>query len=37
MSKEAGDEVEEGDGFESKVCDSVPHKVQFSITCQMIS
>ena len=37
MSEEAGDEVEEGDGFESKVCDSIPHKVQFSVNCQMIS
>ena len=28
MSEEAGDEAEEGDGFESEVCYSVPHKVQ---------
>ena len=27
---------EEGDGFENKVCDSIPHKVQFSVNCQMI-
>ena len=33
----AGDEVEEGDGFESEVCDSIPYKVQFSVNCQMIS
>ena len=35
--RRAGDEAEEGDGFESEVCDSVPHKVQFSVNCQMIS
>ena len=35
-SEEAGDEVEEGDGFESEVCYSVPHKVQFNVNCQMI-
>ena len=37
MSKEAGDEAEEGDGFESEVCYSVIHKVQFNVNCQMIS
>ena len=36
-SEEAGDEVEEGDGFESEVCYSVTHKVQFNVNCQMIS
>ena len=29
--------MEEGDGFESEVCDSIPHKVQFSVNCKMIS
>ena len=29
--------MEEGDGSESEVCDSVPDKVQFSVNCQMIS
>ena len=37
MSEEAGDEAEEGDGVESKVCYSVTHKVQFNVNCQMIS
>ena len=37
MSEEVGDEAEEGDGFESKVCDAIPHKVQFNVNCQMIS
>ena len=37
MSKEVGDEAEEGDGFENEVCNSVLHKVQFSVNCQMIS
>ena len=37
MSEEASDEAEEGEGFESKVCDSISHKVQFSVNCQMIS
>ena len=34
---EAGDEVEEGDGFESEVCYSIPHKVPFNVNCQIIS
>ena len=29
--------MEEGDGFESEVCYSIPHKVQFNVNCQMIS
>ena len=37
MSEEVSDEVEEGDGFESEVCDSVSREVQFSVNCQMIS
>ena len=36
MSKEAGDEAEEGGGFESEVRYSIPHKVQFNVKCQMI-
>ena len=30
-------EVEERDGVESEVYDSVTHKVQFNVNCQMIS
>ena len=37
MSEEAGDEAEEGDGVESKVCYSVMHKVKFNVNCQIIS
>ena len=37
MSKEAGDEAEEGDGVESEVCYSVTNKVQFNVNYQMIS
>ena len=37
MGKEVSDEVEERDGVESDVCDSVTHKVQFNVNCQMIS
>ena len=37
MKEEVGDEVEEGDGFESKVYYSIPHKVQFNVNCQIIS
>ena len=37
MSEEVGDEAEEGDGVESKVCYSITHKVQFNVNCQMIS
>ena len=37
MSKEVGDEAEEGDRVESEVCCSVTHKVQFNVNCQMIS
>ena len=36
-SEEAGNEAEEGDGFEREVCYSIPHKVQFNVNCQMIS
>ena len=36
-SKEAGDEAEEGDGFEGEVCYSITHKVQFNVNCQIIS
>ena len=35
--EEAGDEAEEGDGFEGEVCYSITHKVQFSVNCQIIS
>ena len=33
MSKEAGDEAEEGDGVEREVCYFVTHKVQFNVNC----
>ena len=29
--------MKERDGVESEVCDSVTHKVQFNVNCQMIS
>ena len=35
MSKEVGDEAEEGDGFKSEVCYSIPQKVQFKEDVRM--
>ena len=29
--------MKERDGVESEVCDSITHKVQFNVNCQMIS
>ena len=37
MGKEVSDEAKERYGVESEVCDSVTHKVQFNVNCQMIS
>ena len=37
MSEEASDKAEEGEGFESEVCYSITHKVQFNANCKMIS
>ena len=36
-SDEVSDEAEEGDGFESEICYSVTHKVQFNVNWQIIS
>ena len=37
VGEEVSDEVKKRDGVESEVCDSVTHKVQFNVNCQMIS